>query len=309
MQLLNAHATEAALPYTGLAEAIAKLLKSGAAQVPTRLVPEVSPGARLFVMPASDGELAITKLISLVPSNAQRGLPAIQGQVVVFDAVDGRCLMSLDGPTVTARRTAAVSLLAALTLTRRREGDVLIVGAGVQGKAHLDAFAQGLGLHRFWIASRSLSSAQALADHARALGLWAQAVKDPHEALPRCDWVLTCTPALSVCLREIPKAGAFVSAVGAYTPAMSEWSREVCLALAQSARVVVDSRDADHEAGDLIQAGLNVANYPTLADVLTTQTDVANASMRDDTVFFHNCGWAGWDLAAARCAVAQRAMT
>lgn len=298
MQLLDAQATESALPYVELAHSIADLLTSGQAKVPTRLVPEVSPGARLFVMPASDGEIAITKLISLVPGNAQRGLPAIQGQVVVFDAIDGRCLLSLDGPCVTARRTAAVSLLAALTLTKRREGDVLIVGAGVQGKAHLEAFAQGLGLRRFWIASRSLASAESLAQHARLRGLWAQAVNDPQEALTHCDWVLTCTPALSVCMSEMPKPHAFISAVGAYTPAMAEWSREVCLALSHTSRIVVDSRDADHEAGDLIQAGLDVSGYPTLADALESAD-----SAQGGGVFFHNCGWAGWDLAAARCAV------
>ncbi len=301
MQLLDALATEAALPHVELANAIAALLTSGQASVPTRLVPEVSPGARLFVMPASDGVIAITKLISLVPGNPDRGLPAIQGQVVVFDAVDGRCLMSLDGPTVTARRTAAVSLLAALSLTQRRDGDVLIVGAGVQGKAHLEAFAEGLGLKRFWIASRSMSSAQALADHAQALGLWAQAVRDPKEALGQCDWVLTCTPALSICMNDMPKPGAFISAVGAYTPAMAEWASEVCVALSTSTRIVVDSRDADHEAGDLIQAGLNVANYPTLADVITSKHPAP--AHCEGGVFFHNCGWAGWDLAAARCAV------
>lgn len=298
MQVLDAIATQTALPYLALADTIAQMLKQGGVQVPTRLVPEVSPGSRLFVMPASDGVLAITKLISLVDANASRGLPTIQGQVVVFDARDGRCLMSLDGPTVTARRTAAVSLLAAQTLSARRSGEVLIVGAGVQGRAHLEAFAQGLGLQRFWIASRSQRSAQTLAAHARHLGLWAEAIDDPHHALPTCDWVLSCTPALSVCLHHPPKPGAFVSAVGAFTPHMAEWSAPVCQALAQTAHIVVDSRDADHEAGDLIQAGLHVPDYPTLAEQLDSP-----AAPLDQTVFFHNCGWAGWDLAAARCAV------
>ena len=50
-----------------------------------------------------------------------------------FDAVDGRRIGLLDGPTVTARRTAAVSLLAAQRLAPRTDGPLLIVGAGVQG--------------------------------------------------------------------------------------------------------------------------------------------------------------------------------
>ncbi len=82
---------------------------------------------------------------------------------------------------------------------------------------------------------------------------------------------------------------------------MAEWASEVCVALSTSSRIVVDSRDADHEAGDLIQAGLNVANYPTLADVITSKHPAP--AHCEGGVFFHNCGWAGWDLAAARCAV------
>ena len=70
----------------------------------------------------------------------------------------------LDGPTVTARRTAAVSLLAAQQLAPRRDGPMLIVGAGVQGRAHLEAFHEGLGLRSVKIASRSPGSAQALAE-------------------------------------------------------------------------------------------------------------------------------------------------
>ena len=103
-------------------------------------------GGVLIAMPATDARVAITKLISFVADNGARGLPAIQGDVIVFDARDGRRLALLDGPTVTARRTAAVSLLAAQRLAPRTDGPLLIVGAGVQGRAHLEAFRQGSGV-------------------------------------------------------------------------------------------------------------------------------------------------------------------
>jgi ornithine cyclodeaminase/alanine dehydrogenase-like protein (mu-crystallin family) len=69
-------------------------------------------------------------------------------------------------------------------------------------------------------------------------------------------------------------------------------------------RVVVDTRDADHEAGDLLQAGIDVAALPTLGDVVCHIARPRMGSTAGQTVFFKNCGWAGWDLAAARCAVA-----
>ena len=105
-------------------------------------------------------------------------------------------------------------------------------------------------------------------------------------------------------MNTAPASGAFVSAVGAFTPEMAEWSIPVCQALAQDARLVVDTRDADHEAGDLLQAGVNVAALPTLGDVVCHGAQKAMGRKVGQTVFFKNCGWAGWDLAAARCAVA-----
>jgi 1-piperideine-2-carboxylate/1-pyrroline-2-carboxylate reductase [NAD(P)H] len=291
--------TAAALPYPRLAQEIADLLVDPGVRVPPRLVQPLAGGASLFVMPACDERVAITKLITFVADNAARGLPAIQGEIVVFDARTGQHLGTLDGPTVTARRTAAVSLLAAQRLAPQPAGPLLIVGAGVQGRAHLEAFHQGLDLREVWIASRTPASAQALAAHAVALGLQARVVDEPNAALAHCPLVVSCTPAQAVLLRAQPRPDAFVAAVGAFTPRMVEWAPEVCRQLAATGTLVVDTRDADHEAGDLLQAGIDVSALPTLGDVLRAQ-----APRPAGPVFFKSCGWAGWDLAAARCVVA-----
>ena len=118
-------------------------------------------------MPAHDARIAITKLITLTPANAApanaaRRLASIQGNVVVFDNTTGAQLAVLDGPTITARRTAAVSLLAAQRMAAVPAGPLLIIGAGVQGLAHMQAFVQGMGVRNVIVASRSRSSAQFL---------------------------------------------------------------------------------------------------------------------------------------------------
>ncbi len=294
--VLDPAQTAARLPYPALAEAVAQLLQDPSVSVPPRIVHPLHGGGVLFVMPASDRRLAITKLITFVADNPARGLPTIQGDIAVFSAVDGRRLALLDGPTVTARRTAAVSLLAAQRLAPRPEGRLLIVGAGVQGRAHLEAFHAGLGVQEVWVASRSPASAQALVAHAQALGLQARHVTDANAALADCPLVVSCTPAQAVCLHARPRDDAFVAAVGAFTPRMVEWAPEVCQHLAAHGTLLVDTRDADHEAGDLLQAGLDVATLPTLADAVH-----GRVARRAGPVFFKSCGWAGWDLAAARC--------
>jgi ornithine cyclodeaminase len=298
--IFNAEQTAAALPYLPLAKAIHALLLDASVNVPQRLVQPLFSGGSLFVMPASDQRLAITKLITFVADNPARHLPAIQGDVVVFDAVNGKRLCVLDGPTVTARRTAAVSLLAAQRLAPNPDGKLLIVGAGVQGRSHLEAFAQGLDVKEVMVASRSRASAEALVKYAINLGLQAQVVNNADEALADCSLVVTATSAQHIAMRSRPRDDAFVCAVGAFNPRMVEWSPEVCVHIAQHGRIVVDTRDADHEAGDLLQAGLDVSRFASLQDVVQQPHEFTNKA---GPVFFKSCGWAGWDLAAARCVV------
>src|SRR5690625_8016636 len=111
----SAQRTAELLPYPRLADTIERMLLAfldGEVRVPVRLHVDLANDGQLLVMPASDDELAITKLVSVHPDNGDRGLPTSQGGVVVLDARDGRRLGILDGPAVTGRRTAAHSLLA-----------------------------------------------------------------------------------------------------------------------------------------------------------------------------------------------------
>jgi ornithine cyclodeaminase len=296
IQVLTAHDTAARLPYAELVADLAAVLQDPVARVPPRLVQTLPGGSTLFVMPAYDAQVAITKLITFTPGNSGTKTPTIQGDVVVFDVRSGARRLVLDGPTVTARRTAAVSLLAAKWLAPNTAGPLLIVGAGAQGRAHLDAFAQGLGLREVLIHSRSEASAHVLALHAREIGLHARVVSAADAALTECPLVVTCTPASGVVLRALPRDDAFIAAVGAFTPQMIELAPELTQHCQRTGRIVVDTRDADHEAGDLLQAAIDVSKLASLRDI-------APAQARRGPVLFKSCGWAGWDLAAARTAL------
>jgi ornithine cyclodeaminase len=296
-QLLDASRTAERLPWLELLAQLRAVMLDPAVHVPHRIVQPLARGASLFVMPAADEAVAIAKLITLTPANTGTGRATIQGDVVVFDVATGARRLVLDGPTVTARRTAAVSLLAAQELAPDTQGPLLVVGAGAQGRAHVEAFIEVLGVRDVRVASRSAASAQALADDARSLGARAQVVNDPDAALADCSLVVTCTPARNIVLRSIPPRHAFIAAVGAFTPEMAEIAPEVCAYCAAHGTVVVDTPEAVHEAGDLIQAGLDVASFPTLRGVLL------QGARKQRPVLFKSCGWAGWDLAAARAAL------
>src|SRR5690554_3146970 len=114
MHVLDAKATACALPYARLVPAMAQAAREAAGGVlraPERMVVPLAGEGVLLVMPAVALDVGITKLITVQPGNSAQGRPAIQGEVIVFDVSSGKRLLLADGPTVTARRTAAVTLL------------------------------------------------------------------------------------------------------------------------------------------------------------------------------------------------------
>lgn len=310
MKVLDAAATAQALPWVPLADAIAQTLadhRAGHVQAPDRWVLPVAPGTSWFLMPAwtsaECGGLAAIKLITYSAQNPARGLPAILGDVLVMRANTGERLALLDGPTVTARRTAAVSLLAARHFAACPAGPLLVIGPGVQGEAHALALAAGLGVREVWVRGRQPDSADALVVRLVAHGLDARRADDLPAALARCPLVVTATPASAVCLDGPVRPDAFIAAVGAFTPKMVELAPALTQHIAQAGRIVVDSSAAQHEAGDLIAAGLDPATCPTLGDCMAAMPG-PQAPLRSGPVLFKSCGAALWDLAAARCAAA-----
>jgi 1-piperideine-2-carboxylate/1-pyrroline-2-carboxylate reductase [NAD(P)H] len=300
VEILSAEETAARLPYVSLAESIREVAlerTSGEMQAPARTALPLPEGGVLLIMPASDRDIAITKLVTVHQENARSGLPTIQGEVVVMEAATGRRLGLLDGSVVTARRTAALSLLAARELAPRPNGPLLIVGAGTQGRAHLEALREGLGTSRVFVTSRTVERAASLAAHAENLGMEARAVENPGEALDEASLVVTATTSREPVLPEEVPEGIFVAAVGSFEPEAAELPP----ALISGSTVVVDTLEgAREEAGDLIQA--ETAGTFSWENATALEDALRATERPEGTVVFKSVGHALWDLAAARTA-------
>ena len=301
MQILNAEQTARALPYAQLVPAVAQAARELAQQqiqAPERLVVSMGEGGVLLAMPAVAHDLSVTKLVTVHPRNAAHGLPAIQGEVVVIDTATGRRLAMLDGPTVTARRTAAVTLLGIQTLAVQNPASALLIGTGVQAAAHADALVAHLGIAQFWVAGRSLAAAQTFcaALKMRHPHVEAGAVDDLVQALPTTDLVLALTTSRTPVIPVHIAAHTLAIGVGAFKPDMAEFPP----ALLHSRQIVVDDLGgAQHEAGDLLQAGLDWGKVRDLASVLAEPLPPSALAP-----VFKTVGQAAWDLAAARVAMA-----
>ena len=241
-------------------------------------------GGFFGVMPAS-GEAMGIKMVTYYPGNAGANLPTHMAVIALFHPKTGEPLALMDGRYITEMRTAAVSAVATDALAAPEAKVLALLGAGVQGRAHLEALRHVREFEEVRIWNRTPERAERFAEEhgVRAMGL--------EEAVRDADVVVTATSAHEPILNgEWLKQGAHVNAVGASRP---QW-RELDDA-AMSNVVIVDSYEgARNEAGDVILSG--VAPYAELGEVL-------NGTKRVDpnaTTIFKSLGMAVEDVAAAK---------
>jgi ornithine cyclodeaminase/alanine dehydrogenase-like protein (mu-crystallin family) len=271
---------------------------------PPRSVGFESPGGSFHVKTAMfPGERArfVAKLNGNFPANpATRGLPTIQGVLLISDAADGRPLAVIDSASLTAIRTAAASAAAAGCLARADATVAAIIGCGLQGAAHLDALLEVRPLAEVRLFDTDAARARDLASRAsRQPGLSVHECGSAAEAARGAQVIATCTSGADFVLDDSDvEPGAFVAAVGADNP----HKREIQPALMAAARVVVDDLAGCEKGGDLhhaINAGaMRAADvHAVLGAVLA---GLSPGRTRDDERFvFDSTGIAIEDAAAA----------
>ena len=205
--------------------------------------PGVHPGGGnnfIHAMPAyiQDLKSAGVKWVSGFPENYKRGLPYITGLLIYNDVENGLPLAVMDCVWITAKRTGAASAVAARRLARPESSVMGMLGCGVQGRSHAEAFTETFPLKKILAYDKDAESARRYAAAmTRQLKVEVIAVKTPREAVSGCDIVATAGPILKVPHATIQAGwldeGAFASLVD-YD---SYWSRE---ALAQAAKFCTD---------------------------------------------------------------------
>lgn len=181
-------------------------LSEGRASVPPR-VAAFAPAGLLGAMPGYvDGVLA-AKLVALFPGHE----PSHQALIAVFDSETGTPLAVIDGTHVTAVRTGASSAVATRALAREDARVLAVLGAGVQGRSHLDAVRRVRSFEEVRVASRTFEHAAVLASELGAL-----AVGSFEQAVRGADVVCCCTHSSEPVLRrEWLSPGAHLNSVGA----------------------------------------------------------------------------------------------
>ncbi|ONG51114.1 ornithine cyclodeaminase [Pseudoroseomonas deserti] len=303
MRLMDRAETAARLPWPALIEALAAIFRDGCA-APLRhrhpLPQNEAKEGSLLLMPAWQAHRYTgVKIVHVTPANANTpGLQAVNSVYLLSHGENGQPLALLDGSTVTDRRTAAASVLAAGYLARPDSERLLLLGSGKVAHALAEAYSTRFPLKEIRVWSRRADSARRLADRLRDEGLPA-AVAD--SASPAgFDIVSAATLATEPLLFGADLSpGTHVDLVGAFRPDM----RESDGALVASCSLFPDTRAGGlAEAGDIVQAigeGAIDENH-IVADLfdLCRGTHPGRTSKEEKTLF-KSVGWAGEDLAAA----------
>lgn len=288
LPVCDAEATARALPFAALTKAIetaAVEYREGKILSPERMVVPMGQGGVMLSMPATSHDIGIHKLVNVHPGNAALKLPTIHGIVTVCAAATGQPLCQLDGPVVTGRRTAAVSMVAIHRLLGHAPRQVLLIGTGVQARHHIQALQDLYPDCTVWVRSRQVATAQALCAEFAEPGT----VRACPAGIPEgVDAVITLTTATEPVYDEPPQVGRIVVGVGAFKPEMAEIGKTT---LDGSVLYADDPAGARHEAGDLLRAGVEWSRVHALAELVREEPDRSRAFV------FKSVGTAAWDLA------------
>jgi ornithine cyclodeaminase/alanine dehydrogenase-like protein (mu-crystallin family) len=280
-------------PFDQVVPSLLEVFATAPATIP-RVHAPLADRVDLLVMPAGAGRTAGVKAVT-VRAGAQ---PAVQGLYVLFDTETGAAVATLDGAALTARRTPAVSALAADALARDDVTRLAVFGTGVQAREHIRAMRWVRpSLEQVEVVGRDPVRTERFVAMLRGEGV--PAVVADRSCASGADLICTCTSSpVPVLDEDAVKPGAHISTIGAYRPT----HRELGSALMSRARVVVDDRDAARaESGTLMLAVADGAlSWDDVAgDLVGLSRGEVRRSSADEVTVFVSVGLAVQDLAVA----------
>lgn len=240
------------------------------------------------------------KTVTVMGKNSLRGLPSVQGVMVLFNSETGTPSAIIDSDLITRWKTAADSGLGASYLARPDSKSLLIVGAGEAASNLASMYAAifpSLTSIKIW--NRTEAKAQALVQRLNECALPAEVAARLDAAVSQADIVSCATMSHKpVVLGEWVTPGTHVDLVGAFRSDM----READDVLMKKGRIFVDCRETtlDHIGELAIPLNSAVINRTdVLGDLYDLLSRKAGRISDSDITVFKNGGGAHLDLMVA----------
>ncbi len=268
--------------------------------------PKEGKDSTLLLMPAwSAGKDLGVKIVTVSPKNGQYDLPSIQGNYLYLDAHKGTVRAIFDAKALTAKRTAAVSTVAASFLAREDAETLLVLGTGALAKNLVLAHAEFRKLKQVYLWGRDFGKAKKLVKNLEQnvdpLSFEIEAVSDFERVLDKADIISTATLSESPLLRgSLLRPGQHLDLVGSYKKNMREADDE-CIVRSS---VFLDTRQGGlKESGDIViplESGI-LSRSDVHADLFELCSGKRPGRVNQDEItLFKSVGHASEDLIAAR---------
>ncbi len=223
------------------------------------LLPGAMPGIPAFTV----------KVHTKYPHNPERGTPAIQGVIQLFDASCGKLLAVMDSPLLTAHRTAAVGAVAADVLARGNAESVAVIGAGVQGEMQFQYLTHVRNIKKVYVYDVRTEAAVGFCERRMKEGFDCEFVASVREAVRDVDIVIAATWSREPFLfPDMVRPGTHITTLGPDAPGKVEVAEE----LVRHSVFVCDDRELTVQMGALNTFQDLQFPYTTLTEVLQGKT-------------------------------------
>ncbi len=171
----------------------------GQVEMPPKPGVHPQPDSFIHAMPAyipALGSVGV-KWVSGYPRNQAKGLPYINGLLILNDPETGIPIAVMDCVWITAMRTGAATAVAAKYLARQDSSTVGILGCGVQGKSNLAALCETFNIKKVFVYDINARIGMSFAKETSAtMNIPVVSVATPRDAVAGCDIVVTAGPIL-----------------------------------------------------------------------------------------------------------------
>lgn len=301
MLVLNAREIQRAASLDEIMAAIEQcyaIFERGSFFMPHRVHVDYGSKNLLYMPCAAEGVLG-TKYLTIFPENIAKGLPSLDGLMILNDHDSGKPLCIMSGKTLTALRTGAVGGTAIRHTTPDDVSTLGVIGAGVQGFYQIRYAVRVRNIKRIALYD---AFAPSLDHYIQRLkkeipeGIAIEACASAEDLLRRSEVVVTTTTANAPVLPDDPALlkGKHFIGIGSYKPTMREYPEAIWSVVDA---VYVDTLFAKEESGDLSQplasGALTDERVKSFGDYLLNTTD--KSRVKAGTTFFKSVGIALYD--------------
>lgn len=275
-----------------------RLYERGDFVQPDRITVNRNDKETYLYMPCFTDDMKGTKFLTLFSENAAKGIPTIQGLMMLNDNETGKVKCMMDGSTLTAYRTGAVGSCGIKHTTPENVTKLGVVGTGVQGFYQCLYASRIRNIQEIYVFDIFKDKAE---DFKTRLENALEGVKvfvmDHCEDLVKnAEVIVTVTTSKKPVIPNDPELikGKHFVGIGSYKPIMQEYPEAVFKAVKD---IYIDVDFAKEETGDLInplrEGWIDESHVHTLGKFLEDDLDVSG------TTLYKSVGMALFDVCVA----------